>query len=57
MRAGDRRDCFVGRTHLKSIQDLESLIDPIIRTAMTTASIIQSMLVKRWPPPIVSSLE
>jgi hypothetical protein len=37
---------------LKSIEDLERLIDQIIPNAMTTTSIIQSTLVKRRPPPI-----
>jgi Lrp/AsnC family transcriptional regulator, leucine-responsive regulatory protein len=45
-------DCFVARAHLKSIQDLERLIDEIIPHAMTTTSIIQSTLVKRRAPPI-----
>jgi Lrp/AsnC family leucine-responsive transcriptional regulator len=45
-------DCFVARAHLKSIQDLERLIDQIIPHAMTTTSIIQSTLVKRRAPPI-----
>ncbi len=46
-------DCFVARAHLKSIEDLERLIDAIIPRAMTTTSIIQSTLVKRRAPPIV----
>src|SRR5271156_624309 len=48
-------DCFVARAHLKSIEDLERLIDQIIPHAMTTTSIIQSTLVKRRPPPIGSN--
>jgi Lrp/AsnC family transcriptional regulator, leucine-responsive regulatory protein len=48
-------DCFVARAHLKSIEDLERVIDQIIPHAMTTTSIIQSTLVKRRPPPIVSN--
>jgi Lrp/AsnC family leucine-responsive transcriptional regulator len=48
-------DCFVARAHLKSIEDLEGLIDHIIPHAMTTTSIIQSTLVKRRPPPIPSN--
>jgi Lrp/AsnC family transcriptional regulator, leucine-responsive regulatory protein len=48
-------DCFVARAYLKSIDDLERLIDQIIPHAMTTTSIIQSTLVKRRPPPIVSN--
>jgi Lrp/AsnC family transcriptional regulator, leucine-responsive regulatory protein len=50
-------DCFVARAHLKSIEDLERLIDQIIPHAMTTTSIIQSTLIKRRPPPIVSNRE
>jgi Lrp/AsnC family transcriptional regulator, leucine-responsive regulatory protein len=49
-------DCFVARAHLKSIEDLEGLIDRIIPHAMTTTSIIQSTLVKRRPPPIGSNI-
>ena len=48
-------DCFVARAHVKSIEDLEGLIDRIIPYAMTTTSIIQSTLVKRRPPPILSN--
>jgi Lrp/AsnC family leucine-responsive transcriptional regulator len=48
-------DCFVARAHLKSIEDLEGLIDHIIPYAMTTTSIVQSTLVKRRPPPIASN--
>jgi Lrp/AsnC family leucine-responsive transcriptional regulator len=48
-------DCFVARAHVKSIEDLESLIDRIIPYAMTTTSIIQSTLVKRRPAPIASN--
>jgi Lrp/AsnC family leucine-responsive transcriptional regulator len=50
-------DCFIARAHLKSIEDLEKLIDEIIPHAMTTTSIIQSTLVKRRPPPIVSDID
>ena len=50
-------DCFVARVHVRSIEDLERLIDQIIPHAMTTTSIIQSTLVKRRPPPIGSSID
>jgi Lrp/AsnC family transcriptional regulator, leucine-responsive regulatory protein len=50
-------DCFVARAHVKSIEDLERLIDQIIPHAMTTTSIIQSTLIKRRAPPIVSNSE
>jgi Lrp/AsnC family transcriptional regulator, leucine-responsive regulatory protein len=49
-------DCFVARAHVRSIEDLERLIDQIIPHAMTTTSIIQSTLVKRRPPPIGSNI-
>lgn len=48
-------DCFVARAHVKSIEDLEGLIDRIIPYAMTTTSIIQSTLVNRRAPPIAST--
>jgi Lrp/AsnC family transcriptional regulator, leucine-responsive regulatory protein len=47
-------DCFVARAHLKSVDDLERLIDQIIPHAMTNTSIIQSSPVKRRLPPIRS---
>ena len=50
-------DCFVARAHLKSIEDLERLIDQIIPHAMTTTSIIQSTLVKRRSPPIGANID
>jgi Lrp/AsnC family leucine-responsive transcriptional regulator len=49
-------DCFVARAHVRSIEDLERLIDQIIPHAMTTTSIIQSTLVKRRPPPIGANI-
>ena len=50
-------DCFVARAHLKSIEDLERLIDQIIPHAMTTTSIIQSTLVASRSPPIAASID
>jgi Lrp/AsnC family leucine-responsive transcriptional regulator len=49
-------DCFVARAHVKSIVELERMIDRIIPHAMTTTSIIQSCLVKRRAPPIAPHL-
>ena len=49
-------DCFVARAHVRSIEDLERLIDRIIPHAMTTTSVIQSTLVKRRQPPIGSNI-
>ena len=50
-------DCFVARAHLKSIEDLEKMIDQIIPHAMTTTSIIQSTLIKRRAPAIGANVD
>lgn len=46
-------DCFIARAHLRSVADLERLIDEIIPYAMTNTSIIQSSPVERRLPPIL----
>jgi Lrp/AsnC family leucine-responsive transcriptional regulator len=45
-------DCFIARAHVRSVDELERLIDRIIPYAMTNTSIIQSSPVKRRLPPI-----
>ena len=45
-------DCFLARAHVRSVEDLERLIDQIIPHAMTSTSIIQSSPVPRRLPPI-----
>lgn len=45
-------DCFMARAHVRSIEDLEALIDKVIPFATTTTSIIQSSPVGRRLPPI-----
>ena len=40
-------DCFIAKAHVKSVGDLEQLIDQIIPFAMTNTSIIQSSPVPR----------
>ena len=45
-------DCFIARAHVKSVKDLERLIDRINPHAMTNTSIIQSSPVARRLPPI-----
>lgn len=44
-------DCFIARAHVRSVEDLERLIDKIIPYAMTNTSIIQSSPVERRLPP------
>lgn len=46
-------DCFIARANVRSVDDLEKLIDQVIPYAMTNTSIIQSSPVKRRLPPIV----
>ena len=45
-------DCFIARAHVRSVEDLEKLIDQVIPYAMTNTSIIQSSPVGRRLPPI-----
>lgn len=47
-------DCFVARAHVRSVEDLERLIDQIIPYAMTNTSIIQSSPVERRLPPLAA---
>ncbi len=46
-------DCFVARAHVKSVGELEALIDEIIPYAMTNTSLVQSSPVARRLPPIL----
>ena len=45
--------CFIARAYVRSVDDLEKLIDQVIPYAMTNTSIIQSSPVKRRLPPIL----
>ena len=45
-------DCFLAKAHVRSVADLEKLIDKIIPHAMTNTSIIQSSPVSPRVPPI-----
>lgn len=49
-------DCFLARAHVRSVEELERLIDRIIPHAMTSTSIVQSTPVQRrlpsFPDPI-----
>jgi Lrp/AsnC family transcriptional regulator, leucine-responsive regulatory protein len=47
-------DCFIARACLRSVEELEQLIDRIIPYARTNTSIIQSSPVKRRLPPLPS---
>jgi len=45
-------DCFLARAHVRSVDDLERVIDQVMPYAMTNTSIIQSSPVKRRLPPV-----
>ena len=45
-------DCFMARAHVKSVEEMERMIDMIIPHAMTTTSIIQSSPVAQRLPPL-----
>ena len=46
-------DCFLARAHVRSVDELEKLIDQVIPYAMTNTSIIQSSPVKRRLPSVL----
>lgn len=48
-------DCFVARVHVRSVVELESVIDAIMPFAMTNTSIIQSTTVARRLPALPSA--
>jgi len=50
-------DCFMARAHVRSVSQLEKLIDRIAPYAMTNTSIIQSSPVERRLPPLANGPE
>jgi Lrp/AsnC family leucine-responsive transcriptional regulator len=48
-------DCFVAKAHVRSVAELEALIDEIIPYAMTNTSIIQSSPVRPRLPSLSTS--
>ena len=45
-------DCFIARAHLRSVEDMEALIDQVIPYAITNTSIVQSSPVERRMPSL-----
>lgn len=45
-------DCFVARAHVRSLAELEALIDRIAPLATTSTSMVQSSPVRRRLPPL-----
>jgi Lrp/AsnC family leucine-responsive transcriptional regulator len=48
-------DCFVAKAQVRSVEELETVLDRIIPYAMTNTSIIQSSPVQRRLPPLPAS--
>ncbi|MGF1625263.1 MAG: Lrp/AsnC family transcriptional regulator [Alphaproteobacteria bacterium] len=48
-------DCFIARACVRSVEELETVIDQLIPYAMTNTSVIQSSPVKRRLPPLPAS--
>lgn len=48
-------DCYLARAHVKSVADLENLIDQLVANAVTNTAIIQSPPVERRLPPILKT--
>jgi Lrp/AsnC family transcriptional regulator, leucine-responsive regulatory protein len=49
-------DCFIAKAHVRSVAELEGLIDAIIPYAMTNTSIIQSSPIRRRLPHLTPTL-
>jgi len=45
-------DCFVGRLHIRSIDELDTILDRIADKAETSSSIVKAQPVKRRLPPL-----
>ena len=50
-------DCFIARAHVRSVRDMERIIDKLTPIAMTNTSIIQSSPVRSRLPAFASSVE
>ena len=44
--------CFIAKAHVRSVEELEAVIDRIIPYATTSTSVIQSLPVERRAPPL-----
>lgn len=46
-------DCFIARIFVRSIEDLDRIIDPIVDKAETNTAFVKSQVVRRRPPPFI----
>jgi len=50
-------DCYIARLHLRSIDDLEEILDRFAAVGQTTTSIVHSAPVQRRPLPLLDAAE
>ncbi len=48
-------DCFVARLVLRTIEDLDQILDRIADKAETSTSIVKAQPIRRRPPPLTSA--
>jgi Lrp/AsnC family transcriptional regulator, leucine-responsive regulatory protein len=49
-------DCFIARLCVRSIEDLDSILDRIADKAETSTAIVKSQPVRRRPPPFIEQV-
>lgn len=45
-------DCFIARLHVRSIEQLDRVLDRIADKAETNTSVVKAQVVRRRPPPL-----
>lgn len=45
-------DCFVARLHLRSMEQLDDILDRVVDRAQTSSAIVKSQVVARRAPPL-----
>lgn len=48
-------DCFIARLHVRSIDQLDQILDRIVDKAETSTAIVKSQPIRRRPPPLTSA--
>jgi Lrp/AsnC family transcriptional regulator, leucine-responsive regulatory protein len=46
-------DCFIARMHVRSMDEIDAILDHIADKASTSTSMVKSHTVKRRPPPLI----
>jgi Lrp/AsnC family leucine-responsive transcriptional regulator len=50
-------DCFVARLYVRSIEQLDQILDRIVDKAETSTAVVKSQPIERRPPPLSSASE